>query len=235
MNSKHGRQWIRRPPALALGVITGYLLLQLRPGDQLVHPLQKEFAASLSLFVLVLGFGEGDLIHGSTEPYAVDDVRIIAEGRDFFRASIVSFLLSTSNGDSYKILESALSGVLGALLGGIITAVSIIFGLLTTRSEKFQIFASNNEKFSSFIKGLKQDAYILLGCTFLAIFLPYLRNIDIVFLQYPTWQFMPSKNMLFTTAEIMIVILSFVVIAEIISVLFKVFEIALIKEDEKKV
>ncbi|MBE0465108.1 hypothetical protein, partial [Halomonas colorata] len=55
---------------------------------QLVHPLQKEFAASLSLFVLVLGFGEGDLIHGSTEPYAVDDVRIIAEGRDFFRASL---------------------------------------------------------------------------------------------------------------------------------------------------
>ncbi|MDN7134025.1 hypothetical protein JNO04_16920, partial [Halomonas sp. MC140] len=43
---------------------------------------------SLSLFVLVLGFGEGDLIHGSTEPYAVDDVRIIAEGRDFFRASL---------------------------------------------------------------------------------------------------------------------------------------------------
>lgn len=153
----------------------------------------------------------------------------------FLLIFIVSFLLSTSNGDSYKILESALSGVLGALLGGIITAVSIIFGLLTTRSEKFQIFASNNEKFSSFIKGLKQDAYILLGCTFLAIFLPYLRNIDIVFLQYPTWQFMPSKNMLFTTAEIMIVILSFVVIAEIISVLFKVFEIALIKEDEKKV
>ena len=83
MDSEHGRQRIRRPPVLALGVITGYLLLQLRPGDQLVHPLQKDFAASLSLLVLVLGFGEGDLIHGSTESYAVDDSSIIADGSDF--------------------------------------------------------------------------------------------------------------------------------------------------------
>ncbi|REG82148.1 hypothetical protein [Marinomonas pollencensis] len=147
---------------------------------------------------------------------------------------IVSLLLSSSANESYKVLESALSGVLGALLGGIISAISIIFGLLTTRSEKLQTFASSNGRFLSFVKGLKLDAYILLGCTFLAVFLPYLRNIDIVFLQYPTWQLMPSKNMLFTTAEIMVVILSFVVIAEIISVLFRVFEIALVKENVPK-
>ena len=88
MDAEHGRQRIRRPPALALGVITGYLLLQLRPGNQLVHPFQKEFAPGLSLLVLELGFGEGDLIHGSTESYAVDDSRIIADSSDFFRASI---------------------------------------------------------------------------------------------------------------------------------------------------
>tara|TARA_R110001583_G_scaffold68607_2_gene195041 strand:+ start:1955 stop:2236 length:282 start_codon:yes stop_codon:yes gene_type:complete len=89
MDAEHGRQWIRRPPALALGVITGYLLLQLRPEDHLVHPLQKELAAGLSLLVLLLGFGEGDLIHGSTEPYAVVDSRIIADGSEFFRASLL--------------------------------------------------------------------------------------------------------------------------------------------------
>ncbi|WP_238326085.1 hypothetical protein, partial [Halomonas sp. A3H3] len=32
--------------------------------------------------------GEGDLIHGSTESYAVDDSRIITDGSDFFRASL---------------------------------------------------------------------------------------------------------------------------------------------------
>ncbi|SDJ34270.1 ABC transporter, partial [Vreelandella titanicae] len=31
---------------------------------------------------------EGDLIHGSTESYAVDDSRIITDGSDFFRASL---------------------------------------------------------------------------------------------------------------------------------------------------
>lgn len=147
---------------------------------------------------------------------------------------IVSLSLSSGSNESYKILENALGGVLGALLGGIISAISIIFGLLTTRSEKFQELASGNDRFLSFIKGLKLDAYILLGCTFFAVFLPYIRNVDVAFLQYPEWGFMPSKDTMFTTAEIMVVILSFVVIAEIISVLFSVFEVALKKENTQK-
>jgi len=79
VNSQHGRQRIRRPSVLALGVITGYLLLQLLPGNQLVHPFQKDLAAGLALLVLVLGFGKGHLIHGGNESYAVGDGRIIAD------------------------------------------------------------------------------------------------------------------------------------------------------------
>lgn len=75
-------------PALVLGVRTAYILLQLRSGDQLVHPLQKDFAAGLPLIVLVFGFGEIDEIHGCTEPYAVVDSRIIADGSDLFRVSL---------------------------------------------------------------------------------------------------------------------------------------------------
>jgi hypothetical protein len=36
-------------------------------------------AAGLALLVLVIGFGEGDLIHGGNESYAVGDDRIIAD------------------------------------------------------------------------------------------------------------------------------------------------------------
>ena len=43
---------------------------------QLVHPFQKDLAASLALFVLVLGFGESDLIHGGNESYAVGSGRL---------------------------------------------------------------------------------------------------------------------------------------------------------------
>ncbi|MDK2751994.1 hypothetical protein ACXGSL_04870 [Vreelandella aquamarina] len=85
MDSQHGRQRIHRSSTLTLGVITGYLLLQLRPEDQFAHPLRKEIAAGLSLLVLVIGFGECVLIHGSTESYAVGDNRIIADGSDFLR------------------------------------------------------------------------------------------------------------------------------------------------------
>ena len=64
---------------LALGIVTSHLLLQLLPRNQLVHPFQKDLAAGLALLRLVLGFGEGDLIHGGNESYAVDDGRIIAD------------------------------------------------------------------------------------------------------------------------------------------------------------
>ncbi|WP_348701235.1 hypothetical protein [uncultured Marinobacter sp.] len=43
-------------------------MTQLLPGNQLVHPFQKDLAAGFALLGLVLGFGEGDLIHGGNDP-----------------------------------------------------------------------------------------------------------------------------------------------------------------------
>ena len=88
VDTEHRRQWIRRPPVLALGIVTGHLLLQLLPGNQLVHPFQKDLTTRFALLGLVLGFGEGDLIHDGNESYAVDDGRIIADFRDLFRVSL---------------------------------------------------------------------------------------------------------------------------------------------------
>src|SRR5690606_28431287 len=56
--------------------------------NQVVHPIQKDLATCLALLGLVLGFGESDLIHKSTESYAVDDGRIIADFGDLFRVSL---------------------------------------------------------------------------------------------------------------------------------------------------
>src|SRR5690554_3750793 len=79
VDSQHGRQRIRWPACLALWVISGYHLFKLLPGNQLVHPFQKDLAGGLALLGLVLGFGEGYLIHGGNESYAVDDDRIVAD------------------------------------------------------------------------------------------------------------------------------------------------------------
>ena len=57
------------------------------PGNQAIHPLQKGLTAGLALFALVLGFGEGNLIHGR-ESCAVGQNRIIAYFGKLFRASL---------------------------------------------------------------------------------------------------------------------------------------------------
>jgi hypothetical protein len=44
-----------------------------------------ELGAGLALLGLVLGFGEGDLIHGGNESYAVNDDCIIADFGGLFR------------------------------------------------------------------------------------------------------------------------------------------------------
>lgn len=51
VDSQHGRQWIGKPTVLALGIITGYLLLQVFPGNHLVHP--GGAALSLDCFTLL--------------------------------------------------------------------------------------------------------------------------------------------------------------------------------------
>lgn len=68
VNAQHGRQRIGKPFVLVLGVLTGYLPLQLLPRDQLIHPLQEDLATSVALLALLLGFGEGDLIHNGNDP-----------------------------------------------------------------------------------------------------------------------------------------------------------------------
>ncbi len=76
---------IWRSAILALGVITDYLLLQLLPVNQLVHPLQKDLAAGVALLVLALSFGERDLIHGGYRSCEDNDSRTIADFGDLFR------------------------------------------------------------------------------------------------------------------------------------------------------
>lgn len=88
VDSRHGRQRIGGPTVLTLGVITGYVLVQLRSRNQLVHPFQKDLATGLTLLVLMLGFGEGHLIHGDNESFAVGGGHIIADLGDLFRISL---------------------------------------------------------------------------------------------------------------------------------------------------
>jgi hypothetical protein len=97
VNPQHGRQRVRWPTVLALGVVMSHLLLQLTPGNQLVHSFQKDLAA---LLVLVLGFGEGYLAHSGGKSYAVSGGYIIADFGKLFRGSL-SFSISALSIDLF--------------------------------------------------------------------------------------------------------------------------------------
>lgn len=92
VNSEYGGKQIGRSPSLALGIMTGCLILQLLLRNQFLKSFQKRFAAGFAILGLVLGLGEGDLIHSDTGSYAVDGARIIAnfetysESLDFFKS-----------------------------------------------------------------------------------------------------------------------------------------------------
>lgn len=62
---------------------TSYLVLQRSSQNQLVHPLQNDLAVELACLGLVLGFGEGDLMHDGNEHCAVDDDHIIADSEGY--------------------------------------------------------------------------------------------------------------------------------------------------------
>ena len=74
--------------SLCANLSMSHLLLQLIPGNQLVHPFQKDLAACLALLVLVLGFGEGHLAHDGNESCAIGDDAIIANFGKLLRGSL---------------------------------------------------------------------------------------------------------------------------------------------------
>jgi len=87
VNIKHGGERTGWPAGQTLGIITGYLVRQVLPGNQLVHPHQKDHATGLATSVVVLTFREGDLIHAGNVLHAVGYDRIIDYFGELFRVS----------------------------------------------------------------------------------------------------------------------------------------------------
>jgi hypothetical protein len=64
MNAEHDQQRVSWTASRFDGAVFGELLVELVPGNQLIHFRQKDFAAGLALLILVFEFGEGHLGHG---------------------------------------------------------------------------------------------------------------------------------------------------------------------------
>lgn len=148
----------------------------------------------------------------------------------WIKAIVTFFLclvLSSTDKQIYTLLEQASAGVIGSILGGITAGISVIFGILAVINK-----GETTTDFTGYLKSLESDLKLLVLCLAGTIFLPYLRNYDIPLINYPQYEFIPSKEKLFTALELFAVVLSLNLIAEVISCMVLVVKTSL-KIEEK--
>ncbi|WP_286262696.1 hypothetical protein [Thalassotalea atypica] len=139
--------------------------------------------------------------------------------------ALISILFSSVEQSSYRILERTLPPVLGACLGGVLACTSIVVSVLSASSRDTKQKAKTSEKFSRFINSLERDVKILVVCLCLIVALPYLRT-----LEYPItlslFELSPEylKQKLFSTSEIFVASIAFLVIYELVTVLIAILK-----------
>ncbi|MBH0078990.1 MULTISPECIES: hypothetical protein [unclassified Pseudoalteromonas] len=148
--------------------------------------------------------------------------------------AILCFSLATDDPQAIKLIENTTSGIIGSVLGGITAGISIIFAALTSLKGTTPNISNNNARFITFIDNLKSDVMILIGCLTLSILLPYLRVVGIPFIIMPTGEYIPSSDSIYTTAELIIIVISMLALIEIISVMFNIFKISMADSEQPK-
>ncbi len=145
---------------------------------------------------------------------------------------LIAILLSSVDAESYQVLERSLPPVLGACLGGVLACTSIVVSVLSASSKETKQKAKVSQKFTRFIASLEKDVKILVVCLCFIVALPYLRT-----LEYPLTlsllELKPEylKQKLFSTLEIFIASIAFIVIYELVTVLITILKNMMIIHD----
>lgn len=134
-----------------------------------------------------------------------------------------------SNLNAIKALETAITGAIGAIVGGVLAALAFSFSIMSrltkdalanesTESSKIKTSHRN------VTKSLISDVKTLIWCLAAGIFLPVYREIDIPFLNVPNLisQYI-SKSQLISGLEILVVFVSISVLFEVCSCMFQTF------------
>jgi Ca2+/Na+ antiporter len=145
---------------------------------------------------------------------------------------LIAFVTSSTEANSYSLIERSLPLVLGAALGGVLACTSIIVGVLSASSKATKQKAKQSDAFVRFVGSLESDVKILVVCLFFAVALPYMRTLDypitIEILDYSS-EFL--KNKFFSTAQIFVAFVAFAVIYEIVSVVVSVLRSMMVMHD----
>lgn len=145
---------------------------------------------------------------------------------------LIAILLSSAEADSYQILERSLPPVLGACLGGVLACTSIVVSVLSGSSKETKQKAKTSQKFSRFITSLEKDVKILVVCLCFIVALPYLRTLDYP-LTLSLFELTPEylKQKLFSSLEIFVASIAFIVIYELVTVLITILKNMMIIHD----
>jgi len=152
----------------------------------------------------------------------------------FLLVVLICFVIATDDKTAFTHIESSTAGIIGTILGGMTAGISIIFGILSTLGDKIPALTNNTLEFRSFLKNLKSDVLILVWCLVFSVLLPYLRVVGIPLISLPSHDLIPSRDILYTTAELVIITVAILTIREVISVMFSVFELSLKSENMNK-
>ncbi|MEC4725947.1 hypothetical protein HWQ46_10355 [Shewanella sp. D64] len=146
--------------------------------------------------------------------------------------ALLALVFSSVEADSYQILERSLPPVLGACLGGVLACTSIVVSVLSGSSKDTKQKAKTSQKFSRFIGSLERDVKILVVCLCFIVALPYLRTLD-----YPLTLSLFElssdylKQKLFSTLEIFVASIAFLVIYELVAVLITILKNMMVIHD----
>lgn len=141
---------------------------------------------------------------------------------------LVSLFFASDNKAAFGLLETNTPGILGAILGGMIAGISIIFSVILSLAS---IKEAKKTSFDLFINELRFDIKVLLLCLVTSLFLPYLRVTGIPLLTYPHHELLPCRDVFFTALEISTIIISSLITLEVFNVMLIIISHYLNKGD----
>lgn len=131
------------------------------------------------------------------------------------------------NAKAIQALETAISGAIGAIVGGVLSALAFAFSIMSKLTKESLAKSDSDKadigiKYNAVTRSLISDVRILIWCLGAAIFLPLYREIDIPKISLPSLiadYF--TKSQLVTSLEILLVIVSISVLFEVCNCMFQ--------------
>ncbi len=126
-----------------------------------------------------------------------------------------------------QALETAISGAIGAMVGGVLSALAFAFSIMSRLTKESLAADATNDngigiKYSAITSSLYSDVHALIWCLAGAIFLPLIREVNFPLISLPVEIAQRiTRSELVTSLEILLVVVSISVLFEVCNCMFQ--------------